>query len=207
MGVILCKKDTQIDVFLYNGCAVVSYCFFFLHRVKLIVDILPYQGGTFTMHRILELIENNADLSAKDIATMLAADVKEVEAALEQYKAEGVIVGKRTVINWQKTSREYVTAMIELKVTPQYGKGFDEIAERCYQYDQVKNVFLMSGGYDLALTVEGKTLTDVALFVSEKLAPMDQVLSTATHFVLRKYKEDGVLLTGDKQDERRVMMF
>lgn len=159
------------------------------------------------MHRILELIENNADLSAKDIATMLAADVKEVEAALEQYKAEGVIVGKRTVINWQKTSREYVTAMIELKVTPQYGKGFDEIAERCYQYDQVKNVFLMSGGYDLALTVEGKTLTDVALFVSEKLAPMDQVLSTATHFVLRKYKEDGVLLTGDKQDERRVMMF
>ena len=121
------------------------------------------------MHRILELIENNADLTAKDIATMLAADVKEVEAALEQYKAEGVIVGKRTVINWQKTPREYVTAMIELKVSPQFGKGFDEIAERCYQYDQVKNVFLMSGGYDLALTVEGKTLTDVALFVSEKL--------------------------------------
>ena len=159
------------------------------------------------MHRILEIIENNADLTAKDIATMLGTDVNEVEKALEQYKAEGVIVGKRTVINWQKTSREYVTAMIELKVTPQFGKGFDEIAERFYQYDQVKNVFLMSGGYDLALTVEGKTLTDVAMFVSEKLAPMDQVLSTATHFVLRKYKEDGVLLTGDKKDERRVMMF
>ena len=159
------------------------------------------------MHRILEIIENNADLTAQDIATMLGTDVNEVEKALEQYKAEGVIVGKRTVINWQKTSREYVTAMIELKVTPQFGKGFDEIAERFYQYDQVKNVFLMSGGYDLALTVEGKTLTDVAMFVSEKLAPMDQVLSTATHFVLRKYKEDGVLLTGDKKDERRVMMF
>lgn len=159
------------------------------------------------MHRILELIENNADLTAKDIATMLEADIKEVEAALEQYKAEGIIVGKRTVINWQKTSREYVTAMIELKVSPQFGKGFDEIAERCYQYDQVKNVFLMSGGYDLALTVEGKTLTDVALFVSEKLAPMDQVLSTATHFVLRKYKEDGILLGGKAEDERRVMMF
>lgn len=159
------------------------------------------------MHRILELIENNADLTAKDIATMLAADVKEVEAALEQYKAEGIIVGKRTVINWQKTSREYVTAMIELKVSPQFGKGFDEIAERCYQYEQVKNVFLMSGGYDLALTVEGKTLTDVALFVAEKLAPMDQVLSTATHFVLRKYKEDGILLGGKDEDERRVMMF
>ena len=159
------------------------------------------------MHRILELIENNADLTPTDIATMLDADVAEVEKALEQYKAEGVIVGKRTMINWQKTSREYVTAMIELKVTPQFGKGFDEIAERCYQYEQVKNVFLMSGGYDLALTVEGKTLTDVALFVAEKLAPMDQVMSTATHFVLRKYKEDGVLLSGKDDDERRVMMF
>ena len=159
------------------------------------------------MHRILEILENNADLSAEDIATMLDADVREVEAAVLQYKKEGVILGKRTVINWQKTDREYVTAMIELKVSPQFGKGFDEIAERCYQYDQVKNVFLMSGGYDLALTVEGKTLTDVALFVAEKLAPMDQVRSTATHFVLKKYKEDGILLEAQHKDERRVMMF
>ena len=159
------------------------------------------------MHRILEILENNADLSAKDIATMLDADVSEVEAAILQYKKEGIILGKRTVINWQKTDREYVTAMIELKVSPQFGKGFDEIAERCYQYEQVKNVFLMSGGYDLALTVEGRTLTDVALFVAEKLAPMDQVLSTATHFVLKKYKEDGIMLEGQHMDERRVMMF
>lgn len=159
------------------------------------------------MHRILELIENNADLSAKDIAIMLDADIKEVEAAIAQYKKEGVILGKRTVVNWQKTDREYVTAMIELKVSPQFGKGFDEIAERCYQYEQVKNVFLMSGGYDLALTVEGRTLTDVALFVAEKLAPMDQVLSTATHFVLKKYKEDGIMLETQHKDERRVMMF
>ncbi len=159
------------------------------------------------MHRILEIIENNADLSAKDIAIMLDADIKEVEAAIAQYKKEGVILGKRTVVNWQKTDREYVTAMIELKVSPQFGKGFDEIAERCYQYEQVKNVFLMSGGYDLALTVEGRTLTDVALFVAEKLAPMDQVLSTATHFVLKKYKEDGIMLETQHKDERRVMMF
>ncbi len=159
------------------------------------------------MHRVLELIENNADLTAREIATMLDADVHEVEAAILQYKKEGIILGKRTVINWQKTDREYVTAMIELKVSPQFGKGFDEIAERCYQYEQVKNVFLMSGGYDLALTVEGRTLTDVALFVAEKLAPMDQVLSTATHFVLKKYKEDGIMLEGQHRDERRVMMF
>ena len=159
------------------------------------------------MHRVLELIENNADLTAREIATMLDADVHEVEAAILQYKKEGIILGKRTVINWQKTDREYVTAMIELKVSPQFGKGFDESAERCYQYEQVKNVFLMSGGYDLALTVEGRTLTDVALFVAEKLAPMDQVLSTATHFVLKKYKEDGIMLEGQHRDERRVMMF
>lgn len=159
------------------------------------------------MHRILELLENNADLTAKDLAVMLDLDIEEVEAAIARYKEENIIIGKRTVINWQKTEREYVTAIIELKVTPQFGKGFDEIAERCFQYEQVKSVYLMSGGYDLGLTVEGKTLTDVALFVAEKLAPMDQVLSTATHFVLKKYKEDGVLLESQHKDERRVMMF
>lgn len=159
------------------------------------------------MHRILELLENNADLTAKDLSIILDLDIEDVKAALAQYEKDGVIVGKRTVVNWQKTEREYVTAIIELKVTPQFGKGFDEIAERCFQYEQVKSVYLMSGGYDLGLTVEGKTLTEVALFVAEKLAPMDQVLSTATHFVLKKYKEDGVLLEGPHKDERRVMMF
>ena len=158
------------------------------------------------MHRILELLENNADLTVKEIAVMLDADENEVAEALAKYKEEGVILGKRTVVDWQKTDREYVTAMIELKVTPQFGKGFDEIAERCWQYEQVKSVFLMSGGFDLMLIVEGRTLTDVALFVSENLAPMDQVLSTTTHFVLKKYKEDGVLLTSPKKDERSVMM-
>lgn len=159
------------------------------------------------MYRILELLENNADLTAKELAVILNLNIDEVEAAIAQYKKDGIIVGKRTVVNWQKTEREYVTAMIELKVTPQFGKGFDEIAERCFQYEQVKSVYLMSGGYDLALTVEGRTLTEVALFVAEKLAPMDQVLSTATHFVLKKYKEDGILLESQHKDERRVMMF
>ena len=159
------------------------------------------------MYRILELLENNADLTAKELAVILNLNIDEVEAAIAQYKKDGIIVGKRTVVNWQKTEREYVTAMIELKVTPQFGKGFDEIAERCFQYEQVKSVYLMSGGYDRALTVEGRTLTEVALFVAEKLAPMDQVLSTASHFVLKKYKEDGILLESQHKDERRVMMF
>ena len=159
------------------------------------------------MYRILELLENNADLTPKELAVILNLNIDEVEAAIAQYKKDGIIVGKRTVVNWQKTEREYVTAMIELKVTPQFGKGFDEIAERCFQYEQVKSVYLMSGGYDLSLTVEGRTLTEVALFVAEKLAPMDQVLSTTTHFVLKKYKEDGIPLESQHKDERRVMMF
>ena len=137
---------------------------------------------------------------------MLDLDEREVAAAIAQYKKEGVIVGTKTMINWQKTTREFVTAYIELKVTPQFGKGFDQIAERFYQYEQVKSVFLMSGSYDLALTVEGSTLTEVALFVAEKLAPMDTVVSTATHFVLKKYKEDGILFEGPVKDERQVMM-
>jgi len=159
------------------------------------------------MHRILELLEKDSKLTAKDLAVMLNANIDEVEAALAQFKEEGILLGTKTVINWQKTERNFVTAWIELKVTPQMGKGFDQIAERCYQYDQVKTVYLMSGGFDIALVVEGRTLTDVALFVAEKLAIMDTVISTATHFVLKKYKEDGIFLTSKQDDERRVMSF
>ncbi len=159
------------------------------------------------MHRILELLEKNSELSTEEIAVLIQADQKEVEAAIAQYKKEGILLGQKTVINWQKTDREFVTAFIELKVTPQMGKGFDQIAERFYQYDQVKTVYLMSGAFDLALMVEGKTLTEVALFVAEKLAPMDTVISTATHFVLKRYKEDGILLEANKKDERQMMLF
>ena len=158
------------------------------------------------MHRILEILENNADLTPAEIAVMIDAKEDEVAEAVAKYREEGIILGKKTVINWQKTEKEFVTALIELKVSPQFGKGFDEIAERFYQYDNVKDVFLMSGAFDIALTVEGRTLTDVALFVSEKLAPMEQVISTATHFVLKKYKADGVLLEKKKNDDRRVMI-
>lgn len=159
------------------------------------------------MHRILDLLDKNSNLTAQDIATMLDFTVEEVENAIKQYEKEGIIVGKKTIINWDKTDREFVTAFIEVKVTPQYGRGFDQIAERFYQYEQVKSVFLMSGSFDLALTVQGRTLTEVALFVAEKLAPMDTVISTATHFVLKKYKENGVMLDVPKKDERQVMMF
>ncbi len=158
------------------------------------------------MHRILELIEKHSDITNEEISVMLGMDINEVAAAVEQFKREGVIVGKKTVINWRKTDREFVTALIELKVTPQQGQGFDRIAERFYQYEQVRSVYLMSGAFDIALMIEGKSLTEVALFVAEKLAPMDTVVSTATHFVLKKYKEDGIFIESvSKKDERQVL--
>ena len=158
------------------------------------------------MVEILELLDKNSQLSPKDIAVILELDEETVCKEIEAYEKSGVIVGHKVMINWQKTSREFVTAMIEVKVTPQFGKGFDQIAERFYQYEQVKSVYLMSGSYDLALQIEGKTLSEVALFVAEKLAPMDTVISTATHFVLKKYKEDGLMFEQPSKDERQVIL-
>ena len=158
------------------------------------------------MNKILELLEKNSTLTVHDIAVMLDKDDSEVAAAIEQFKKDGIILGSKLLINWEKTSRELVTALIELKVTPQFGKGFDQIAERFYQYEQVKTAYLMSGGYDIALMIEGRTLNEVAMFVAEQLSPMDTVVSTATHFVLKKYKQDGVLFEKPQQDERLVMM-
>ena len=158
------------------------------------------------MVEILELLDKNSQLSPKDIATMLGIDEETVRSEIDAYEKSGVIVGKKVMINWQKTSREFVTAMIEVKVTPQFGKGFDQIAERFYQYEQVKSVYLMSGTYDLALQIEGASLSEVALFVAEKLAPMDTVISTATHFVLKKYKEDGLMFEHPLKDERQVIL-
>ncbi len=158
------------------------------------------------MYEILELLDKDSNLTPHDIAIMLNMDEASVQKEIDAYEKTGVIVGKKVMINWQKTSREFVTALIEVKVTPQFGKGFDQIAERFYQYDQVKSVYLMSGSYDLALQIQGATLSEVALFVAEKLAPMDTVVSTATHFVLKKYKEDGLMFEEPGKDERQVIL-
>ena len=156
---------------------------------------------------ILELLDKDSALTAADIAVMLGKSEDEVKKSIDRCKSEGIIVGNKVMINWRKTDRELVTALIELKVTPQFGRGFDQIAERFYQYDQVKSVYLMSGTYDLALQIEGKNLNEVALFVAEKLAPMEAVVSTATHFVLKKYKEDGIMFEEAEKDDRQVMLF
>ena len=118
---------------------------------------------------------------------------------------EGVICGYHTLIDWDKTSSEKVTALIEVKVTPQRGMGFDKIAERIYQYSEVNSVYLMSGAFDFTVIIEGKTMREVAQFVSEKLSPMDSVLSTATHFVLKKYKDHGTIMYEKPGDERMMI--
>jgi DNA-binding Lrp family transcriptional regulator len=121
-------------------------------------------------------------------------------------KKNKVLVGYNTLINWEKTSKEVVTALIEVKVTPQRGQGFDKVVERIYRFQEVKACYLMSGGFDLTVIVEGKTMKEVALFVAEKLAPLESVLSTATHFVLKKYKDEGIAFEEREKDDREAII-
>ena len=155
--------------------------------------------------RILESLDQNARLTAKDLAVMLGEDEAKVAAEIKRLEEELVICGYPTLIDWDKTDKHQVTAMIEVKVTPQRGKGFDEIAERIYQFDEVEAVYLMSGGFDLTVMLRGSSLKSIAEFVSGKLAPMESVLSTATHFVLKKYKEHGIPLVTKQEDERMLI--
>lgn len=156
--------------------------------------------------KILKIIERNVNLTASEIAVMIDKDKDYVEAILDECENNQIILGKKTIIDWEKTDLELVSAIIELKVTPQRGSGFDRISERIYQYDEISSVYLVSGGFDIAVIVEGKTMKEVALFVAEKLAPMEEVISTATHFILKKYKAEGVVLNQSIDDDRGVIM-
>lgn len=156
--------------------------------------------------KILELLEQNSRYSAADIALMLGAKEAEIAVAIKEMEKKQIICGYKTLINWDKVEhKEVVTALIEVKVTPQRGEGFDKIAERIYRFNEVKAVYLMSGGFDLTVIIEGKTMKEVALFVGQKLAPLDAVLSTGTHFVLNKYKDHGVIFEEIKKDERMIV--
>jgi DNA-binding Lrp family transcriptional regulator len=158
------------------------------------------------MEKLLKIIEEDATLTPKEIATMLSkeeGDVKEMIRALER---DGVILGRRTIIDWDKTDREYVSALIEVKVMPQRDDGFDKIADKICNYPEIKGLYLMSGGFDFTVLIEGKTMKEVAFFVSFKLAPIEGVVSTATHFVLKKYKDKGVIYRGELKDERESLM-
>lgn len=154
------------------------------------------------MNELLKLLEKDARLTPEMLAAMLDKEVGDVKAMIDGYEKNGTIVGYNALIDWEKTDREYVTALIELKITPQRDLGFDRVAERIYNYNEVQSLYLMSGGFDLCVVIEGKTMREVALFVAEKLAPMESVISTATHFVLRKYKDKGLIMKRGDVDIR-----
>ncbi|MDO4326748.1 MAG: Lrp/AsnC family transcriptional regulator [bacterium] len=155
--------------------------------------------------KILAVIEKNSRIDLKDLAILLGESEVAVANEIAQMEKEHIICGYHTLINWDNTSDEKVMALIEVRVTPQRDMGFDKIAERIYQYSEVDSVYLMSGSFDFTVLIEGKTMRQVALFVSEKLSTIDSVLSTATHFVLKKYKDHGTVLTETKQDERMLI--
>lgn len=151
---------------------------------------------------ILELLEQDGRLTAEQIAVMCDKEVGDVRAGIEACEREGVILGYKALVDWDKTAREYVSALIEIKITPQKDRGFDRVAEKIYNFPEVQSLYLMSGGFDLAVLIEGRTMKEVAYFVARKLAPLEDVLSTATHFVLRKYKDKGVIYGPAVVDER-----
>lgn len=152
--------------------------------------------------KILAVLEKNSRIDLKELAILLGESEVAVANEIADMEKEKVICGYHTLINWDKTGQEKVTALIEVKVTPQRGQGFDKIAERIYNFSEVNAVFLMSGGFDFTVIIEEKTMKEVAQFVSDKLAPLDAILSTATHFVLKKYKEHGTVLGDTIHDER-----
>lgn len=154
---------------------------------------------------ILEILQNNSRLRPEQIAAMIGVAQAEVEDRVKELEEKRIIIKYHTLINWELAGEEVVSALIEVKVTPQRGSGFDNIAERIYRFPEVKAVYLMSGRYDVSVLIEGKTMKEVALFVAMKLATIENVQSTATHFVLKKYKQEGVILE-DKEKDRRLVI-
>ncbi|WP_153126568.1 Lrp/AsnC family transcriptional regulator [Peribacillus tepidiphilus] len=155
---------------------------------------------------ILKIIENNGRIDTKDLAKMIGLSQEELEGTLKKLEERNIIVRYMTIINWSKVDdHEGVTAMIDVKVTPKRGVGFDDIAKRIYQFKEVQSVYLMSGAYDLSVIIEGKSMNEVARFVSDKLSTLDSVLSTTTHFILKKYKHDGIVFEQNDEDKRIVV--
>ena len=155
--------------------------------------------------KILRILEKDGRATAKEIANELCVEEKEVEGIIADLEEKGIIGGYKAMVNWDKFDQNLVSALIELKVTPQRNRGFDRLAERIYQFPEVKAINLMSGSYDFGITVEGKNIKEISLFVSEHLAPMESVISTSTHFVLKRYKYDGIICSKPHKDEREVI--
>lgn len=158
-----------------------------------------------TRRAILNYIEKNSKADLGDLAIMLGTDEVTIANEIQDMEKEQIICGYHTLIDWDKAGSDMITALIEVRVTPQRDQGFDKIAERIYNFPEVTSVYLISGGYDLLITLEGWTLKDVSQFVSEKLAPIDAIMSTATYFILKKYKDHGTIMVPQKKTERMLV--
>jgi len=155
--------------------------------------------------KVLALLQDDARLKPEVMATMLAVTVEDVKAAITALEKDNVIIKYATIVNWSKLHDEKVTALIEVQITPERGRGFDRIAESIYLYPEVKSLYLMSGAYDLQVEIEGQSLKEVASFVSNKLSTIDAVLSTKTYFILKKYKQDGIIFEESESDPRMMV--
>ena len=155
---------------------------------------------------LLSLLNENARLTNAQLAVMLGKTEEEVEKEIADYQQKGIIKGYKALINWEKVDHHKTTALIELKVQPKKESGFDEIAKKIMQFSKGESVYLMSGGFDLAVMVHGDSIQDIAMFVAKRLSPLDSVLSTATHFILTRYKEGDVILTSPKEEDRRNLL-
>jgi len=154
---------------------------------------------------VLELLENDSRLTEAQLAKMLNTSQEKIRNIINQLEQDNIILKYHTVINWEKQKCSKVRALVEVNITPQREFGFDKIAERIYRFPQVKSVYLMSGSYDLCVIIEGETMQDISFFVAEKLAPLEHVNGTRTHFVMKRYKEDGVIF-GEQKDDRRLVV-
>ena len=153
------------------------------------------------MEQLLRLIEADCTLTHKQLAAMTGTSEEKVDEEVKRLESDGTIVGYKAVVDWDKTDREAVTALIEVKVEPQLGDGFDRVAERIYQYEEVESCYLMSGDFDMTVIISGRTLREVANFVTQKLSTIDAVQSTATHFILKKYTENHLIFNKEKEKE------
>lgn len=156
--------------------------------------------------RLLKLISEDCRLKPEELSIQTGLSTEYITQRIEDWEKEKIIVGYQPMINWDRTGDQKVSALIEVKVLPQRGYGFDKIAKRLQKYPEIKALYLMSGGYDLSVLIEGKTMQDVALFVAEKLASLEHVQSTATHFVLRRYKQDGIELLSEEETLQRLVV-
>ena len=157
------------------------------------------------MKKLLQLLEEDCTLTHEQLAAMTGMTVEEVKADIKKFEDDKVILGYKAIVDWDQTDREGVTALIEVNIIPQRNEGFDRVAERIYQYDEVESVYLMSGSYDLTVIISGRTLKEVAQFVGQRLAPLEGVTGTATHFILKKYKEKHLIFKKHEEQERELI--